>query len=191
MVTLDAVIQLIQTHGLVLLAPLSVLEGPIVTVIAGYLASLGLLPAGGALAVVILGDLVGDALLYLAGRKGIKRMPQRWRDRLGLNAARIEALSDHFGARGGRTLVIGKLTHSAGAAILVAAGAARMPVAAFLGWNLVATLPKSAAFLALGYGFGAAYAQIDAWIVRVSFVLLVLLVAAGAFWWRRRGGVAR
>jgi membrane protein DedA with SNARE-associated domain len=186
MITLDGVIALIQTHGLLLLAPLSVLEGPIVTVIAGYLASLGLLPAAGALAVVVAGDLVGDALLYLAGRKGIKRMPQRWRDRLGLKPERIEALSDHFGARGGRTLVIGKLTHSAGAAILVAAGAARMPPAAFLWWNFVATLPKSAAFLGLGYAFGAAYAQIDAWIFRVSLVLLVALAAGGVVWWRRR-----
>lgn len=191
MITLDGVIQLIQTHGLLLLAPLSVLEGPIVTVIAGYLASLGLLNTAGALAVVIAGDLVGDAVLYLVGRKGIKRLPQRWRDRLGLDADRVEALKDHFGARGGRTLVIGKLTHSAGAAILVAAGAARMPPGAFLWWNFLATLPKSAAFLALGYAFGAAYAQIDAWIFRVSLVLLAVLAVAGVVWWRRRGQVSR
>ncbi len=191
MVTLDSVIQLIQTHGLLLLAPLSVLEGPIVTVIAGYLASLGLLNTAGALAVVVAGDLVGDALLYLAGRKGIKCLPQRWRDRLGLNADRVEALKGHFGARGGRTLVIGKLTHSAGAAILVAAGAARMPAGAFLWWNLIATLPKSAAFLALGYAFGAAYSQIDLWIFRVSFVLLALLLAGGVVWWRQRRRVSR
>lgn len=191
MVTLDGVIELVKTHGLLLLAPLSVLEGPIVTVIAGYLASLGLLHTAGALAVVIAGDLLGDALLYLAGRKGIKRMPKRWRDRLGLNAARVEALTDHFWLRGGRTLVIGKLTHSAGAAVLVAAGAARMPVGAFLWWNLVATVPKSAAFLALGYAFGAAYAQIDAWIFRASLLLLALLAVAAAIWWRRRGQVPR
>jgi membrane protein DedA with SNARE-associated domain len=190
-VTLDGVIQLVQAHGLLLLAPLSVLEGPIVTVIAGYLASLGLLNTAGALAVVVAGDLVGDALLYLAGRKGIRRMPQRWRDRLGLNAGRVEALTDHFGMHGGRTLVIGKLTHSAGAAVLVAAGAARMPVGAFLWWNFVATLPKSAAFLALGYAFGAAYAQIDAWIFRVSLILLAALAVGAALWWRRRGQVTR
>jgi len=186
MITLDGVIQLIQSHGLLLLAPLPVLEGPIVTVIAGYLASLGLLNTAGALVVVIVGDLVGDALLYLAGRKGMKRIPQRWRHRLGLNSARVAALTDHFGARGGQTLVLGKLTHSAGAAILVAAGAARMPVGAFLWWNLVATLPKSAALLALGYGFGSAYEQIDTWIMRLSLLLLAVMVLGGLVWWRMR-----
>jgi membrane protein DedA with SNARE-associated domain len=121
----------------------------------------------------------------------MKRLPQRWRDRLGLNADRVEALKDHFGSQGGRTLVIGKLTHSAGAAVLVAAGAARMPAGAFLWWNFIATLPKSAVFLALGYAFGAAYAQIDAWIFRASLGLLAVLVLGGVIWWRRRGQVPR
>lgn len=187
MITLDAVVELVRTHGLLLLAPLSVLEGPIVTVIAGYLASLGLLSVSGALVVVVLGDLVGDTLLYLAGRKGVKRIPPGWRSRLGLKPERVAALSAHFDIHGGRTLIIGKITHSAGAAILVAAGVARMPYATFLTWNLLATLPKSAAFLALGYGLGAAYAQIDTWIMRASVLLLVLLVLAGLLWWRHRG----
>lgn len=191
MITLDAVVELVRTHGLLLLVPLSVLEGPIVTVIAGYLASLGLLSLGGALAVVVAGDLVGDTLLYLAGRKGIKRIPLRWRNRLGLKPERVATLGAHFDLHGGRTLVLGKITHSAGAAILVAAGMARMPYAAFLMWNLLATLPKSAAFLALGYGFGAAYAQIDTWILRASVLLLGMLLLAGVVWWRHHGRAPR
>jgi membrane protein DedA with SNARE-associated domain len=186
MVALEAVIALLQSHGLWLLAPLSVLEGPIVTVIAGYLSSLSILNTAGAFVIVVLGDLVGDSILYLVGRHGMDRVSPRWRRRLGLNEDRVAALSDHFGTHGGRTVVFGKLTHSAGAAILVAAGAARMPFGAFLGYNFLATLPKSAAFLALGYGFGSAYAQIDVWIYRVSLVLLALVAVAGVIWWRRR-----
>lgn len=163
------------------------LEGPIVTVVAGYLASLSILNTMGAFVVVVLGDLVGDAILYLIGRQGIGRLPDRWQQRLGLKKDRVAALTAHFDVHGGRTIVFGKLTHSAGAAILVAAGAARMPFGAFLGYNLLATVPKSAAFLALGYLFGSAYAQIDAWIFRVSLVLLAAVAVGGLVWWRRRG----
>lgn len=186
MVTLDGVMALLQSHGLWFLAPLSVLEGPIVTVIAGYLVGLSILSLVGAYVVVVLGDLVGDVVLYLVGRHGMGRLRPRWRSRLGLNDGRVAALTDHFGQRGGRTLVFGKLTHSAGAAILLAAGAARMPFGLFLFYNFLATLPKSAAFLALGYLFGAAYAQIDVWIFRVSLALLAVMALAGVLWWRRR-----
>lgn len=186
MITLDDVLGLLQSHGLLFLAPLSVLEGPIVTVIAGYLASLGVLSLAAAYAVVVVGDLVGDALFYLAGRHGLERMPERWRHRLGLNPERVAALADHFTAHGAKTLVVGKLTHSAGAAILVAAGAGRMPFGPFLWWNFVATLPKSAGFLALGYLFGAAYAQIDVWLFRATLVLMAALAIGLAIWWRRR-----
>ena len=187
MVDLDTVIHLIQSHGLLLLAPLAIVEGPIVTVIGGYLASLSLLNLAGVFIVVVLADLAGDSLLYGLGRFGTGRLSPCWRGRLGLQSDRIARLVDHFEIKGGRTLVFGKLTHSAGAIILAAAGAARMPFGAFIWYNLLATVPKSLVFLSLGYAFGSAYAQIDNWIFRVSLVLLggtVLLVAA---WFAHRG----
>jgi membrane protein DedA with SNARE-associated domain len=191
MVELDWVIELLRSYGLWLLVPLSVLEGPIVTVVAGYLASLDVFHLATAYVVVVLGDLVGDAVFYYAGRHGVGRMAPRWRDRLGLNESRIASLTEHFGQRGGRTLVFGKLTHSAGAAILVAAGAARMPFLPFLFYNLLATLPKSALFLAIGFLFGQAYVQIDIWIFRVSLILLAVVALVGVVWWRRHGRVAK
>ena len=39
--TQDAVLHLMQAHGLWLVGPMAVIEGPIVTVIAAYLAKLG------------------------------------------------------------------------------------------------------------------------------------------------------
>lgn len=187
MVGLETVIQLVESHGLLLLAPLSVLEGPIVTVIAGYLVSLSLLNGMAAFVVVVVGDLVGDAAMYGAGRFGTGWLSRRWRDRLGLKEERIERLAGHFRDFGGRTLIFGKLTHSAGAVILVAAGAARMPFAVFLWYNLLGTLPKSLLFLLIGYGFGSAYASIDNWIFRGSLVLLGVAVVGGGIWFHRRG----
>ncbi|EPX82580.1 DedA family protein [Salipiger mucosus] len=176
---LETVAALIAKNGLAILAPIALIEGPIVTVIAAWLASRGLMDLWSVTLVVILADLLGDVVLYALGRWGINRLPPRWRLRLGLNRARLTALGSHFGTKGGRTLVIGKLTHSAGAAVLVAAGLARMPLLRFIGINLVATVPKSLLFVGLGYAFGSAYSQIDSWIARVSLVLLAVLVLGG------------
>lgn len=91
-------------------------------------------------------------------------------------------LKGHFDTRGGRTLLLGKLTHSMGFAVLAAAGAGHMRLGRFLWFNLIGTLPKTLMFVALGYGFGAAYARIDHWIGRASLIVFALLLAAGASW---------
>ena len=121
-----------------------------------------------------LGDLVGDALHYALGRSGLRRIPERWRHRLRIDEAALDVLGHHFKARGGRTLIVAKLTHSLGFAALIAAGAARMPFLPFLWFNLLGTLPKTLAFLLLGYALGHATAMIDTWLWRGSLVVIVL-----------------
>ncbi|OUD09121.1 hypothetical protein BVC71_10465 [Marivivens niveibacter] len=175
--------QLVQDHGLWLLAPVTVIEGPIVTVIAAYMASLGLLNVYAVYVICVLGDLVGDAIIYSIGRFGPKSLPGRWQVRLGLNRTRRQGLRTHFNETGGRTLIIGKLTHSAGAAVLFAAGTGKMPIGQFLWYNLLGTLPKTLLFVVLGYVFGYAYSTIDHYIFRASMILLVVALVGFGIWY--------
>lgn len=167
----------IAAHGLLLLFPLAVVEGPVVTVVAAWLAQQGLFDIRLVLVVAILGDLVGDTIYYLFGTHLEQLMPDRLRARLGLIHDRIETLIGHFEDKGGRTLLFGKLTHVAGLPILVAAGAARMPYAAFLGYNLLGTLPKTAVLAALGWCFGSAWQRIDGGIFYASILATIVLTA--------------
>lgn len=177
MIGLETVTALIAKNGLAVLAPVAVIEGPIVTVIAAWLASQGLMSLWAVIAVVVAADLVGDVGLYALGRWGIGRLPARWLARIGLTRDRLEGLTDHFEGRGGRTLLLGKITHSAGFAVLAAAGMAKMPMLRYLLFNLLGTVPKSLLFAGLGYAFGAAYASINGWISVVTLGLGVLIVA--------------
>lgn len=188
MLGLETLVAVMAKKGLLVVAPIAVLEGPIVTVIAAWLASRGILQLPSLFAVVVIADLIGDSLFYTLGRWGLGRVPPRWRDRFGLHQDRLAGLAHHFDQKGGRTLAFGKLTHSAGAAVLVAAGLARMPFGQFIWYNLLATLPKSALFVALGYTLGAAYSRIDSYIASGSLIMLGLLFAAGIslFFFRQR-----
>ncbi len=188
MPSLDAALHLLQAHGLVLVFLLAMVEGPIVTVLAAYLARLGNMDIVAVFVVVVLADLVGDAVLYVVGRYGHGWLPQRWRARLGLDKKRQDMLDDHFRQSGGRTLLIGKLTHSAGMLVLLAAGASRMRFGPFLLYNLLGTLPKSLFFLLIGYTLGYAYTAIDSYIFRASLTILVLILLAGLYWLLRRRG---
>jgi membrane protein DedA with SNARE-associated domain len=176
----ETALALIETYGLWILAPFAILEGPIVTVIAAYLAQQGYMNVLAVYLVCVVGDLFGDSLLYALGRYGATRLPGRLTRWLGLTKAREVALTAHFAAKGGRTLLLGKWTHSAGMPIMVASGMARMNFATYLWFNLLGTLPKTLLFVVLGFFLGAAYSAIDTYIYRTSLVLLLfVLLAAG------------
>ena len=182
MVTLDTAIRILQSEGLWLLFPIAVVEGPIATVIAAYLASLGYFNILAVYLVVVLSDLVGDTICYLLGRFGHDAILTRWGSRVGVNEKRMATLEEHFRLRGGRTLLIGKLTHSAGFVILLAAGAARMPFSRFIWYNFLGTIPKSLFFLTIGYTLGYAYNTIDSYIFSASIGILIVAAVAGSYW---------
>ncbi|HEY8908011.1 MAG TPA: VTT domain-containing protein [Rhodoferax sp.] len=183
----DMLVQLLQANGLLLLFPLAVIEGPIVTVIAGWLARLGYFPLGRAVLILVVADLVGDSLLYGLGRAGPNVLPQKLRQVLGVTDARIALMAEHFSKQGGRTLIAAKLTHSFGFVVLVAAGASRMSFPAFLCFNLVGTIPKTLFFLLVGYAVGEAHVTIDNWIGRASLGIVILGVAILSIWyWKKK-----
>jgi len=116
----DTLEALIRSHGLLIMTPLVILEGPLVTVIAGYLARLHYFSLSAVFIMVLAVEVFGDILFYSLGRWVINAdgQPPGWLARLGLTQARLEKMVKSFEHKGGRLLVIAKLTHSAGALVL-------------------------------------------------------------------------
>lgn len=179
------ILELLRNHGLLLLLALAILEGPIVSVIAGWLVRLGYLQFASVVVVCIVADLIGDGLLYCIGRAAKGVLPDRMWRRFRASTGGEHGLLEHFQKEGGRILIIGKLTHSLGFAALMGAGAARMPLLSFFWYNLVATVPKSLFFVVLGYALGEAYTSIDTWIWRGSLIMFVVTIAFAVFWLHR------
>ena len=59
---------LLYTYSYLVLFPLVVIEGPVVTIITGFLVSLGFMDFIPAYFTIMAGDLTGDVLYYSAGR---------------------------------------------------------------------------------------------------------------------------
>ena len=172
---------LVRHYGMLVIAPLALLEGPVISVISGYLARLGLIRLPQVYAVLVLADLAGDVLLYTLGRQGRAGMALPWLSVFGVTRRRLARVLRGFRAKGGRLLVIGKLTHSAGFAVLLAAGMARMPFARFLALNLLATLPKVAFFMALGWWFGRIADRVGNWLLGGTVLVLACAAIAITF----------
>lgn len=179
--TPETITAFLSAHGLWLLAPVALVEGPLATLAAGALAARGTLSLGGVVVVATFADLAGDTLLWLAGRHLRHRIPARLTRRIN----RTIPLSD-LRRDAGRILIFGKLTHCLGAPLLVAAGIARVPFLPFLGFNLVATLPKVTALACLGWAFGTSVGTSD-WLLPASLGLCALTLATALLWLRKHG----
>jgi membrane protein DedA with SNARE-associated domain len=169
----------LTTYGYLIFFPLAVLEGPAVTVIAGFLVSLGYFNFLLIYVLAVAADLTGDMIYYAIGRWGGERIMARGRF-LHIRADQLERIRKYFQEHAGRALLFGKWTISAGAVILMAAGMARTSIRKFLWFNLIGTLPKSLVFLLIGYYFGRAYREIDRYFEYISVAIFLIMVLAVA-----------
>jgi membrane-associated protein len=151
-------------HGSALILPMSVIEGPIVSVATGLLSSNGYFVWHWALFLLVCGDLIGDVIYYGIGRlgRGVGR---------GLSPGLRAALAHNAG----RILLIGKWTHSLGCVVLIGSGMVRVPLARFLLVNLIATTPKSALLFSIGYFIGNHFPLLE----RHSLLVTVTLGIGG------------
>jgi len=160
--------------------PIAVVEGPIVTIIGGFLAAHGFLNVYIVYLIVVIGDLMGDTLYYLLGRWSRRPFLINWGRFFGITQERLTKLERHYEKHSGKTLIFGKISHGIGSGILIAAGVAKMPIRDFLWFNFLGTLPKSLLLLIIGYYFGQAYRQIGRYIdyTAIFFVggLIIILI---------------
>lgn len=162
-------------YGYLIFLPLAVIEGPIVTIVAGFLASLGYFNALAIYALAILGDLIGDTVYYVLGRRGNEYLLKRKRF-LWINIEQLKALTNHFDQHLGKSIILGKWTHFVGAPILIAAGMARVSFKKYILFNIIGTAPKIFVFLIIGYYFGQAYKRIDFYLEYAGAIIFFIII---------------
>jgi membrane protein DedA with SNARE-associated domain len=174
--TTGTVIAWLLAYRYAILFPLTVIEGPIVTILAGFLASLGQFNIVICYPLIIVGDIVGDVFMYAQGRWGGKPAVLRWGRHFGIKPEVIGRLEEHFKNHPGKTLILGKISHLVGGPVLIAAGMARMKLSTFLWFNVLGTLPKSLVLLLIGFYFGEAYAKFDRFFTYAGWAAGILVV---------------
>jgi membrane protein DedA with SNARE-associated domain len=174
MLSFPQIVEWLLAYRYLVLFPIMVVEGPIITIIAGFLASLDLLNVYVVYVVIIVADLTGDFIYYSIGRWGRESFIDKWGKYIGLSPEKVERVEAHFQKHRKKTLILGKLSHAIGMPILVAAGIARVPLWQFLWFNFLATLPKTLVFLLIGYHFGQAYVKFDKYLDYFTVSILII-----------------
>lgn len=174
---LNALIAFIIQYGYLVIFPITIAEGPIITVIAAFLAAQGYFNLAIVYIIVVIGDLAGDLIWYGVGRFGHTIARSKLGKKLGIKDGHLDKVTGHYDIHSGKTLLIGKWTHSLGMFILTGAGVAKMPIGKFIFYNLIGTLPKSLLFTLLGYYVGYAFQKINSVIEKTAFIVGIFLVA--------------
>ena len=162
-------------------------EGPISTLIAGYLSSLGLFDFWTAYIVAVAGDLASDAGYYTLGRFGRERFVKKYGHYVGITPDRITALEKHFDNHGGKMLIFGKIADPLSSTIQTISGMTRMKLSTYATYNVAATIFKSFILILVGFYFGEALHQAD--IIRrtvgITAIVIGILIVAVYFIYRK------
>lgn len=184
---LNLVIKLLLHYKYLILFPIAVIEGPIISIISGFLSSEGYLSLPLTYIVLILADLTGDTLYYAIGRYGGRPFIEHWGKYLGINSSsKLAAAEKHFQEHPKKTLFFVK-TQVWGALVLAAAGLAKMPFGDFIWINLLATTIKSFVFLIIGFYFGKLYSVFNLYINDIGIVLSLIGIIIVVYFFKKTG----
>jgi membrane protein DedA with SNARE-associated domain len=178
-------IHLISAYGPFILLPIMIVEGPIITVVASFLASLGILNVFLVYVLAYLGNVIGDAIYYSLGRYGRERFILRYGKYIGLTQARIEYIEVHYQKHFLKTILIGKVTEAPIVPILVAAGTSRVDFRKFLFTVSSIEIFKVLIFVCVGFYFGKFYKVINTYFensVLAIGIICVLIVLFFVFY---------
>jgi membrane protein DedA with SNARE-associated domain len=178
MPTLDQIIPLLLHFSYAILFVLIAIEGPIVTIVAGLLSSMGIFNFFLAYLVIISGDLIGDGGYYALGRFGRKAFFDKWGYLVGVNPHQLATMEKKINRNSGKTMLMGKLAHGIGGIFIVTAGIVKMPFRDFLWYNLLGTIPKSLLLMLVGYYFGKSFVQFSKYLNYTALGTMALAILA-------------
>ena len=168
-------IQLLLTYRYLILIPFAIIEGPILTIICGFLVTLKVFNPLAVYVVVVLGDIVGDGGIYYMGYSGKKFLKY-----FGVTEEKLEKAKLYFRDNHKKAIAMSKLVHGIGFTGLVAAGALHVPYKKYFKTCALISIFQSLILLIIGIFFGHAYTQIGKYLnyyaAGVSVVGLIVLL---------------
>jgi len=167
------------------IALLTIIEGPVVFVVSGFLLKLGAVSLLPLFVSLTIGDLIGDAVWYWIGRRVLKGTLVRHGSYMGLTPEKLERLEATFMRHSSWLLFTSKATLGFGTSagtvpMLMTAGAMKYPFRMYLLLNLLGEFVLLAIMLSIGYLFGTSYQTISADFKQVFLIGIGVLVVLGA-----------
>jgi membrane protein DedA with SNARE-associated domain len=138
----------------------------------------GLLSLPLVIVTAIAGATLGDNLGFFIGRRGGRRLVERYGARIGFTPQRLAQFDRFFVRHGGRTVFIARFITGLRVVGAVLAGASEMRWPAFLAYNAAGAVAWCTAVAAAGFALGRSWTLLERWIGRTSLIALAIVIAA-------------
>jgi membrane protein DedA with SNARE-associated domain len=173
----DALITFLVNYGYWALFIGMVIEGPVITILGGFLTSLGFFKVQYVYIIILLGDVIGDSIAYTIGYFGRKRILVKVFGWLQINEDKLLGIEEFFKQHGGKSVFISKFIAGAGSWTLITAGISRMNLKRFYTYSIGGGIIKSAIYIGIGLFFGGMYKIIIQWMDIAGTVALLIIIA--------------
>ena len=174
-------VALILAYKYYVLFPLAIVEGPILAAAAGFFISTGYLNFIPVYIIVILGDVIGDFLMYAIGRFSRVALIDRFGKFFNVTPEKLEQAKEYFNQNHKKALFFSKIFHGIGVAGLIAAGSLRIPYWRFMKICLAISIFQSAFLIMLGILFGKAYIELGEYLNYYSSGTILIAIAVLIF----------
>lgn len=156
--TLTIAVHLLVAYRYWILIPLSIVEGPIVSFIAGAMASLGYFSIYALGLIFFVRDIGMDAVYYGIGYFGWRNLSvERLLAKINVREEQLDKIRDMWNAHPFRTILVGKLSYGLAVTFIIIVGMVKIPLSKFYTYSVWVTAIQFGALLTLGYFFGNAF----------------------------------
>ena len=172
------IFEFLRHWGYWMMLPLMIVEGPVVTIIAAMLSSLGAFNVFVVLILSIAGDMIGDIILYGLGSKYGMTFVRRFGKYMGITEKLVLRMEKHFIDHGGKTIFAVKSTTGLCWTTFVAAGIVKMDFKKFVKYSLLGGIVWSGFLVAMGYFYGYLWREIRDSIQWIGWAVVGLAIVS-------------
>ncbi|MDD5463566.1 MAG: DedA family protein [Candidatus Moranbacteria bacterium] len=165
------IFEFLRHYGYWAMLPLMIIEGPVATIIAAMLASLGAFAWPVVLLFSVLGDIIGDVLLYGAGYKWGMGFVRGFGKYMGITESLVLRMEKYFEKHGGKTIFAVKSTTGLCWATFAAAGIVKMDFKKFVKYSVLGGFVWSGTLVAMGYFYGYLWKEMKQYISWVGWII--------------------
>ena len=171
------VFHFLSQYGYWVIFPLMYLEGPVVTIFAAILASVGILNVGLVWLMSVFGDLLADIMWYKIGQHWGLNFARKIGKYIGITEKRIIKMEKYFQKHGGKTVFLAKSTTGLCLITFIAAGIVKMPLKKFVWYSFLGGIVWSTILVSVGYFYGYMWKEISRSIDWIGWVIFLLALA--------------
>lgn len=182
--TLREILRFVITFKYAAIFPVAVAEGPIITMVSGFLVSRGYLSLVPTLLIVFMGDVISDSFFYFLGKGG--RIMMKYLYFIRIPEEKLEKLEARFAWAPWKTMMLAKISYGLGSVFMLASGAAKMPLRNFLKYILSLDFIRSSILLGIGFYFGRAALHLGPTALKYYAAAVIILLPTFYFIYQRR-----